>query len=67
MRPETAALTRRVWSAVSRDPQASYRELAARVGVASTYTIRCAMVRLRQLGYIEFAPGLERARLWLGL
>ena len=62
MKPETVAITRRVWAALTSDPQASYRELAQRVGVASTYTIECAMVRLRDAGYIEYAPGASRAR-----
>ena len=56
------ATTRRVWAALTRDPQASYRELAEQVGVQSKYTVRCAVIRLRDIGYIEFAPGRERAR-----
>ena len=36
--------------------------LTARVGVASTYTVQRAMIRLRDAGYIEFAHGRERAR-----
>lgn len=53
---------RRVWAAVSRQPQATVRELAAMSGLKSQGTVRLHLRFLRAAGYIEFQDGAERAR-----
>lgn len=54
-------MIRRVWAEVSRTPQASYQDLAVRLGIPKS-TVHYALLRLRDAGYIEWEPGLRRAR-----
>ena len=58
----SAAVTRRVWAEVTKDPQATVRELAERTGVPSSSNVYLALVRLRDAGYIDFAPNTNRTR-----
>jgi DNA-binding MarR family transcriptional regulator len=53
--------TRRVWRELTRAPRLSIRELAARLGLAPS-TIRYAIERLSDAGYIEIVPFSSRAR-----
>jgi hypothetical protein len=53
---------RRVWAAVSCQPQATVRELAVLSGVKSQGTVRLHLRFLRDAGYIDFQDGAERAR-----
>lgn len=54
-------LARRVWAAVSAEPCASTRELADMAGCAHS-SVRLALRRLRDVGYIDFPDGASRAR-----
>lgn len=53
--------TRRVWAAVTTHPQWSVRQLGWSLDLAPT-TVRAALERLRQAGYIDYQPRAERAR-----
>ena len=57
----TPAVARRVWAAVTRDPNATVVRLAADAG--TTFSIAGAALRLlRDAGYIDFSPRSIRAR-----
>ena len=58
----SVSVTRRVWQEVSKDPQATIRQLAERAGLGSTQTAYLALVRLRDAGYITYTPGAYRTR-----
>lgn len=50
-----------VWSAVTRDPRATQRELASRCGI-SLGSARTALRILRLAGYIDYADNARRSR-----
>lgn len=52
--PPSIATTRRVWAAVSIEPQASCARLGERVGLAKG-TVSAALRELKRLGYVQFA------------
>ena len=53
---------RRVWSAVSKHPQATTRELADMTGIKSQNSVSRHLHFLREIGYIDFAHNAARAR-----
>lgn len=63
-------LVRKVWAAVSQQPQATIKELAEIAGIPSG-PCRRALAELKKRGYINFSRGAVRARtilipLWEG-
>jgi predicted ArsR family transcriptional regulator len=53
--------TRRVWAAITADPQAHIRDLACQLDL-NPHTIHRILHQLRDAGYIDFADRSERAR-----
>ena len=49
------ALLRRVWAAVTKEPQIRVRPLAAQLGYRSCSDVSIALRVLRDAGYIDFA------------
>lgn len=58
---EAAQRARAVWAAVTRSPQAPIGELARASGLSYTNTAKY-LRQLRDLGYIAFDSGQQRAR-----
>lgn len=57
----TARTARRVWAAVTQDPQATARELGGELGMPFGL-VAAALRMLRDAGYIEFDAASVRAR-----
>lgn len=52
---------RRVWQAVTREPQSSTRALGRQLNIAHN-RVGAALRMLKDAGYIDFPTGAERAR-----
>jgi DNA-binding MarR family transcriptional regulator len=57
----TFGRTRRVWAALTQQPDATYRELAARTKLPLS-VVRAAVQRLENAGYVEADPVVARGR-----
>jgi DNA-binding MarR family transcriptional regulator len=57
----TMRRTRRVWAALTQQPDATYRELAAQTRL-SLSAVRGAVQRLEKAGYVEADPVVARGR-----
>lgn len=61
MTAQTIRRTRRVWAALTRQPNTTYRELAQRTRLPHT-TVRDAVGRLVAAGYVETNARAARGR-----
>jgi predicted transcriptional regulator len=58
---QTIWRTRRVWAALTEQPDATYRELAQQTGLPLS-VVRAAVERLEKAGYVEADPVVARGR-----